>query len=54
VFNGDSFHDGVTVFVFDGEVTVDGLSSVLVIVTRSAGKTLIVYFYPVRTVFKCT
>lgn len=48
------FHDVVAVFVFDGEVTVEGLTSVLVIVTRRAGQALIVYFDPVRTVFECT
>jgi hypothetical protein len=48
---GVGFHDVVTVFVFNGEVAVEGLSGILVIVTRCARKTLVVYFYPVRTVF---
>lgn len=51
---GVRLHDFVAVFVFDGEVTVEGLSSVLVIVLRGAGKALVVYFNPVRTVFQCT
>lgn len=52
--SGVGFHDFVAVFVLDREVTVEGLSSVLVIVLRRAGKALIVEFNPVRTVFKCT
>lgn len=51
---GVSFHDFLAVFVFDREVTVEGLSGILVIVTESAGKALVVYFNPVRTVFQCT
>lgn len=52
VVKGDSFHDFVAVFVLDGEVTVEGLTCILVVVTGRAGEALVVYFNPVRTVFQ--